>query len=106
MTVPILRETPNYGTENRIRSPIHVEITMVVYGHSGWLHIMTKMRTSVVYVLRCWSEITEETDVAAWRFRLENPVSGQQQGFTTVAALTKHLQVVFAPENAKDEADE
>ena len=67
---------------------------------------MAKTRTSVVYVLRCWLEKSEATNRAAWRFRLEEPVSGQQQGFITVEALTAHLQTIFAPENAKGEEDE
>jgi hypothetical protein len=45
------------------------------------------------YLLTYWEERSEDTDVpGTWRFRLEDPHSGLQHGFTTLGELVAYLQ--------------
>jgi hypothetical protein len=40
------------------------------------------------FLLTLWEERTEDPDLlSAWRFRLEDPRTGQQQGFASLEAL-------------------
>jgi hypothetical protein len=47
-----------------------------------------------IYVLRCWQERSSDDDetVKVWRFSLEDPHTGQRQGFAGLEALLVALQ--------------
>jgi hypothetical protein len=45
------------------------------------------------FLLTLWEERTEDPNVpSAWRFRLEDPRTGQQQGFASLEALVTALE--------------
>jgi len=44
------------------------------------------------YILRCWAETDKDDDLAIWRFSLQNPRSGERQGYTSLTALVIALQ--------------
>jgi len=45
------------------------------------------------YVLTLWEERNRDSDTpAVWRFRLEDPRTGQQRGFASLEALTEALK--------------
>ncbi len=48
--------------------------------------------SSQVLILRCWLEPQEEKEAVAWRFRLENPATGEQRSFVDVAGLVAFFQ--------------
>ena len=48
--------------------------------------------SSQVLILRCWLEPHEEKGIAHWRFRLENPASGERRNFVDVTGLAAFLQ--------------
>ncbi len=43
------------------------------------------------YLLRFWEERSDESDVAVWRFSLEDPLTDQRYGFASLEALTEWL---------------
>jgi hypothetical protein len=45
------------------------------------------------YLITMWEERSRDTEVAvAWRFRLEDPRTGQQRGFANLEALVEALK--------------
>ena len=49
------------------------------------------------YLLTLWEERNQASNLpGVWRFRLENPRTGQPQGFATIEALTAALKQVMA----------
>ncbi|MEJ2746864.1 MAG: hypothetical protein P8183_02945 [Anaerolineae bacterium] len=50
------------------------------------------------YILVCWREQNEE---ATWRFRLEDPHSGQRHGFANLSELIAFLQAKLSEPNNK-----
>ena len=45
-----------------------------------------------VFLLTCWQEEDVAADPERWRFRLEEPNTGEQHGFADLEALTAFLQ--------------
>jgi hypothetical protein len=52
---------------------------------------MAKRRVYVSYLLRLWRTGNEEK--AAWRASLENPLTGERQGFASLEELVAFLRV-------------
>ena len=45
------------------------------------------------YLLTCWGEQSQDPfEPVAWRFRLEDPHTGQRRGFASLEALVAALQ--------------
>jgi hypothetical protein len=44
------------------------------------------------YLLRFWAERGEQLAASAWRFSLEDPLTGQRRGFPSFEALVAWLQ--------------
>ena len=51
---------------------------------------MTRRRDYVSYLLRLWQTGNEEK--AAWRASLENPLTGERQGFASLKELVAFLE--------------
>ena len=49
------------------------------------------------YLLRFWQEHGESQAAAIWRFSLEDPLTGQRQGFASLDALTAWLRTELDP---------
>jgi hypothetical protein len=71
---------------------LHVEITLAWYGAVPRAKEESMISSSQVLILRCWMEPQGEKGAAHWRFRLENPASGEQRSFVDVAGLVTFLQ--------------
>ena len=54
------------------------------------------------YIIRCWEEPTQASETAVSRFILENPETGQKQGFTEVEPLLQALAQVLQPSPESD----
>lgn len=52
-------------------------------------HDATRYRT---FLLTLWAERSQDRDSPVWRFRLEDPRTGQQRGFANLAALVDGLK--------------
>ena len=55
------------------------------------------------YLLRFWEERGEQGASAAWRFSLEDPQTGQRQGFADLGSLTAWLEAATGRTEAKVE---
>lgn len=55
----------------------------------------------IVYLLRIWS--SSETN-SAWRYSLENPVTGARRGFASMDEMTHFLQQETAKDRDQSEA--
>ena len=55
------------------------------------------------YLLRFWEERGEQGTSAAWRFSLEDPQTGQRQGFADLGSLTAWLEAATGRTEAKVE---
>ena len=65
---------------------------------------MTRRRDYVSYLLRLWQEGNEEK--AVWRALLENPLTGERQGFASMKELVAFLKAsVGDQEPACDDND-
>lgn len=54
---------------------------------------MVKVPQHHIYLLAIWEENSDDPATPGqWRYRLEHPASGQQQGFASLAALVVALQ--------------
>ena len=51
---------------------------------------MTKRRAYVSYLLRLWQ--TGDVEKATWRASLEDPLTGERQGFASLEMLVAFLQ--------------
>ncbi|HMP41265.1 MAG TPA: hypothetical protein PKA05_12845 [Roseiflexaceae bacterium] len=49
------------------------------------------------YLLRFWEERGHTREQVAWRFSLENPLTGERHGFVTLEALMQFLQAELVP---------
>lgn len=50
-----------------------------------------------IYLLTVWEERTQDSQTEpVWRFRLEDPRTGQQRGFATLEALAADLKQALA----------
>lgn len=45
-----------------------------------------------IYLLTCWQDEDATTEPQKWLFRLEEPRTGEQYGFTDLEALTAFLR--------------
>ncbi len=52
------------------------------------------------YLLRFWKEQDWKTETYSWRFSLENPRTGQRQGFASLEALVSFVQATMASAQA------
>jgi hypothetical protein len=50
------------------------------------------MQTYRVFLFTCWQEDTAETNSKTWRYRLEEPRTGEQHGFTDLEQVMAFLQ--------------
>jgi hypothetical protein len=58
------------------------------------------------YLLTLWGERSQDPLVpVAWRFRLEDPHTGQQHGFASLEGLVAALQREIAEQNTDAESD-
>jgi hypothetical protein len=54
------------------------------------------------YLLRCWQE--QSLSLAAWRFSLEDPHSGERRAFATFEALVAFLEKELSDESPEAQA--
>ncbi|RMH23255.1 MAG: hypothetical protein D6698_00065 [Gammaproteobacteria bacterium] len=50
------------------------------------------MQTYRAFLLSCWQEETAVSSPQKWRFRLEEPRTGEQHGFTSLAEVMAFVQ--------------
>lgn len=55
------------------------------------------------FLVTCWQEETAAADPKLWRFRLEEPRTGEQHGFTELSELMAFVQARLK-ESGHDEA--
>ncbi len=70
--------------------------------------INTKPPYYRIYLLTVWQERSRgPPEIITWRFRLEDPRSGQQQVFADAATFMTALQAIAAePDAAKEEEED
>lgn len=57
-----------------------------------------------IYLLTCWLEdANDQADPETWRFRLEEPRSGQRRGYVGVTALVAGLMQVIGNDEDVEE---
>ena len=61
---------------------------------------MKPSRPYISYLLRMWR--SGESEQAAWRASLENPMTGQRHGFRTLADLFAFLEKMSQSENDQE----
>jgi hypothetical protein len=58
-----------------------------------------------IYLLTCWGEQSQDPfEPVAWRFRLEDPHTGQRRGFASLEALVAALQREIAEQGTDTES--
>ncbi|MCA9918507.1 MAG: hypothetical protein KC445_11175 [Anaerolineales bacterium] len=53
--------------------------------------MVNRLSYTAVFLLRCWVEPDSSSEVPTWRFRLENPHTGEAHSFTSLTALNTFL---------------
>ncbi len=68
--------------------------------HQETANILSNPPAYHTYLLRCWQERSTDglEEIRVWRFSLENPRTGQRQGFATLESLLASLQAELMAE--------
>jgi hypothetical protein len=68
--------------------------------HQETANILSNPPSYHTYLLRCWQERSTEgvEAIKVWRFSLEDPRTGQRQGYATLEALLASLQAALMAE--------